>query len=153
MQAYASGNFDCVEDITSITAPTQDVLHLIDDRLATTMYSIQSTILASPLMLSCDKLLNIPLIAERQTINCNRETLVNEALLINNQPCINYGDFVAQQVLKYDQKIKGKLAIKTSGPFKIVHIHMISTFTIQLQVSLMEQIHICHTIPYKISLV
>ncbi len=35
--------------------------------------------------------------------------------------------FVGQWLLKYDQTIKGKLAIKTSSPFEIVCIHVNGT--------------------------
>ncbi len=39
-------------------------------------------------------LLNNPLIAEWQTITCNREALVNDALLKSNQKHINYDYFL-----------------------------------------------------------
>ncbi len=116
----------------------QDVLHLVDDGLATTMYSMRSTIstvlMASPgaLAFSRDMLLNVPLIADWQTITRNREALVNDALLKNNQRRINYDHYIGQQVLKYDNTIKGKLTVKTSGPFEIVRIHVNGTVTIQL---------------------
>ncbi len=95
----------------------QDVLHLVDDGLATTMYLMRSTIStvlkASPgaLAFSQDMLLNVPLIADWQTITRNRETLVNDALLKNNQRRINYDYYIGQRVLKYDNTIKGKLTV------------------------------------------
>ncbi len=55
-----------------------------------------------------------------------------------NQKVINYDYFVGQQVLKYDQTIMSKLAIKTSGHFEIVCIHLNSIITIQLWVGVME---------------
>ena len=114
----------------------QDVLHLVDDGLATTMYSMRSTIStvlkASPgaLAFSRDMLLNVPLIADWQTITRNREALVNDALLKNNQRRINYDYYIGQQVLKYDNTIKGKLAVKTSGPFEIVCVDVNGMVTI-----------------------
>ncbi len=93
-------------------------------------------------------LLNVPLIADWQTISCNGETLVNDALLKNNQRRINYDYYIGQQVLKYDNTINGKLTIKTSGPFEIVCVHVNGTVTIQLQAGVTEQINIRRTIPY-----
>ncbi len=116
----------------------QDVLHLVDDRLATTMHLMRATISMklkeSPgaLAFSCDMLLNVPLIADWQIITLNREALVNKALLKNNQQLINYDYYVRQHVLKYDNTIKDKLAIKTSGPFEIVCVHVNGMVTIQL---------------------
>ena len=132
----------------------QDVLHLVDDGLATTMYLMRSTIStvlkASPgaLAFSRDMLLNVPLIADWQTITRNREALVNDALLKNNQRRINYDYYIGQQVLKYDNTIKGKLTVKTSGPFEIVRVHVNGTVTIQLRAGVTERINIRRTIPY-----
>ncbi len=112
------------------------------------MYSMRSTIStvlkASPgaLAFSCDMLLNVPVIADWQTITRNREALVNDAQRIN------YDYYIGQQVLKYDNTIKGKLTVKTSGPFEIVRVHVNGTVTIQLQVSVTKQINICRTILY-----
>ncbi len=132
----------------------QDVLHLVDDGLATTIYLMRSTISmvlkASPgaLVFSHDMLLNVPLIADWQTITHNRETLINNMLLKNNQWRINYDYYIGQQVLKYDNTIKGKLAIKTSGPFEIVRVHVNGTATIQLWVGVTKRINTLCTIPY-----
>ncbi len=115
----------------------QDVLHLVDNGLATTMHLMRSTISkvlkTSPgaLAFSWDMLLNVPLIAEWQTITRNRKALVNDANLKNNQWCINYDYYIGQHVLKYDNTIKGKLDVKTSVPFEIVHVHINGTVTIQ----------------------
>ncbi len=81
-------------------------------------------------------------------ITRNREALVNDALLKNNQRHINYDYYVRQQVLKYDNTIKGKLTVKTSGPFVIVRVHVNGTVTIQLRAGVTERINIHCTIPY-----
>ncbi len=93
--------------------------------------------------------LNVPLIADWQTITCNQEAVVNDALLKNNQRRINYDHYVGRQVLKYDNTIKGKLAVKTSGPFEIVQVHVNGMITIQLRVGVTEQINIRPTIHYR----
>ncbi len=49
--------------------------------------------------------------------------------------------------------LKGKLAVSTSGPFEIVHVHVNGTITIQLQPGVMEQINIFWIIPFKDPLV
>ncbi len=133
----------------------QDVLHLLDDGLATTMHSMRSTIstvlkaIPGALAFSCDILCYAPLIAGWQAITCNREALVNNALLKNTQPHINYDYYIGQNILKYNNTIKGKLAVKTSCPFEIVHVHVNGAVTIQLQASVTEQINICCTTPYQ----
>ncbi len=49
--------------------------------------------------------------------------------------------------------VKRKLAVKTSGPFTIVHVHINGTITIQLRLSVTEHINLCCTIPYDESLI
>ncbi len=44
-------------------------------------------------------------------------------------------------------------AITPSCPFEIVHIDVNAVVTIHLCASVTKQINICHTIPYKVSLV
>ncbi len=126
---YASDNGNCVKDTTPMTTPQtpQDVLHLFFDRLATTMYLMRSTISTvlkgSPqaLAFSCDMLLNILLIAEWQTITPNREALVNDALLKNNQRCINYIILLDKESLNMITQPKGNFTFKTSSPFEWYH--------------------------------
>ncbi len=137
----------------------QDVLHLVDGGIATTVYlmrSTMSTILkANPgaLLFSYEMVLNIPLIAEWQNITHNREALVNNALLKSNQQCINHDYFAEQQVMKYIKTIKGNLAVKTFRPLESVCGHANGNITIQLRLGVTEQINICYTIPYKDCLV
>ncbi len=63
---------------------------------------------------------------------------MNDALLKNNQWRIDYDYYIGQCILKYDNTISGKLAIKTSGPFEIVGVHLNSVVTIQIQVGVTE---------------
>ncbi len=109
----------------------------MDDGLATTMHSMRAMISivlkASPgsLAFSCNTLLNVPLIAEWTSITCNQEALMNDAVLKSNQGHISYYYCVSQQVLKYNNTIKGRLTVKTSGPFDIVQVHNNGVVTIQ----------------------
>ncbi len=104
--------------LSQLPQTPQDVLHLVNDGLATTMHSMCSTLStslkASPgaLAFSQDMLLNVPLIAEWQTISPNREALVNKALIKSNQDRINYDYSVGQCVLKYDYTVKENLQSK-----------------------------------------
>ncbi len=133
----------------------KDVLHLVNNGCSTTKHSMHSTISTTlkarpgaPAFFQ-DMLLNIPFIAEWQTIFCNQEALVNNALIKTNQQHINYDYLVGQCVLKYDQTVKGKLTIKISVPFPVVHVNVNSTIIIQLRLGVTECIYIHHTIPYN----
>ncbi len=66
MCIYASYNENCAEDMQTL----QDILHLVDNSLEITMYTIRSTISKVPtanlgfLAVPSDILLNVPLIME-----------------------------------------------------------------------------------------
>ena len=77
-------------------------------------------------------LLNVHFIADWQAIQKHREQLVNKALLKSNQKRANYDYHVGQKILKYDNSITGKLALKTTGPFEITCVHTNSMVTIAL---------------------
>ncbi len=68
----------------------------MDDALATAMHALQSTVStmlqATPggLAFSLDMFLNIPLLADWQTILAQREQLVHDALLCTNKKQINF---------------------------------------------------------------
>ncbi len=76
-------------------------------------------------------------------------SISENSLLKTNHRHFNYDDFVGQQVLKYDNTIKGKLVVKTSSPFANVCVHVNGTISVQFQVSVTEQMNIHCTIPYK----
>ncbi len=101
------------------------------------MRSTISTVLkASPgaLVFSFDELLNTPLTVEWQTITHNREELVNDVCTINKQSMTHQLWFCFRAMSsEYNNTIKGRLAVKTCGPFEIVHVHMNGTTTIQLR--------------------
>ncbi len=137
----ASCNGNCVESTTPImTAPntTRNLASCwcwnVNNDIFNESYYLNGTkICAGALSKFCDMLLNVPLVAEWKQIIHNRGALVNNFLLKSNQWCINYYYFVGQQVLKYENTIKGKLEVKTSSPFEIVCICVNGTITIQLR--------------------
>ncbi len=95
---------------------------LVNDALATAMHPLRSTVStmlqATPggLTLSQFMFLDIPLLADWQTILAWREQLVNDALLCANKKHINFDYQIGQKVLKYDKTLYGKLKPKTTGP-------------------------------------
>ncbi len=149
----------CLRPYSCLPQTPQDVLHLVDEGLATTMHSMRSTISTTLkasrgiLAFSQDMLLNVSFIAKWQIIPHNRKALVNNALIKTNRCHINYVYSVGQHVLKYDHTVKGKLAVKTSSPFTIVHVYINGTITIQLRLGVTEHINICCTISYNEPLV
>ena len=94
-------------------------------------------------------LLNVPLIADWKAIQKHREQLVNKALLKSNQKRINYDCCVEQKILKYDNSIVGKLELKMTGPFEILHVHTNGMVTILLHPGTSERINVQRAIPHR----
>jgi hypothetical protein len=117
-----------------------------------TMHAMQagvhSTLGSSPgnLVFNRDMFLNIPLIADWHAITQRQEHLIHENLMRENQKRRGY-DYTPQQlVLKIKWKPK-KLGERTSGPYKIVQVHVNWTVTIQLRPGLTDRINMAnHTI-------
>ncbi len=82
------------------------------------LYSLQAT--PGGLEFSQDMFLNIPLLADWQTVLTQRGQLVNATLLCANKNCINFDYQIDQKVLKYDKMLYGKLKPKTTQPFGIL---------------------------------
>ncbi len=86
MCIYASYNENCAEDMQTL----QKTLHLVDNSLEITMYTVRSTISKVPtaslgsLAVPSDVLLNVPLILEWQIIAWNWEVFVINAMLKPN---------------------------------------------------------------------
>ncbi len=103
---------------------------------------VHSTLGSSPgnLLFNRDMFLNIHLIADWHTITQRREHLINEKLMRENQNRRGYNYAPQQMVLekKWKPKISGK---QTSGPYKIVQVHVNGTVTIQLRPGLTERIN------------
>jgi hypothetical protein len=62
------------------------------------------------------------------------------------QKCCDY--MPNQKVLKKRHKTS-KLGQRTSGPYKIIQIHVNGTLTLELKPGISERIHIHRVIPYK----
>jgi hypothetical protein len=111
---------------------------------------VHSTLGSSPgnLLFNRDMFLNIHLIADWHAITQRRDHLIHEKLMRENQIRRGYNYAPQQMVLKKKWKPK-KLGERTSGPYKIVQVHVNGTVTIQLRPDLTERINIRQIIPYK----
>jgi hypothetical protein len=137
--------------------PPQNVANAaqyVDEALSIAMHAMQagvhSTLGSSPgnLVFNRDMFLNIPLIADWHAITERREHLIHENLMRENQKKRGYVYAPQQLVLKKKWKPK-KLGERTSGPYKIVQVHVNGTVTIKLRPGLTERINIRQIIPYK----
>jgi len=112
--------------------------------------TIATTIGSTPeaLAFSRDMFLNIPLIADWQSITQRREHHVNENLRRANAKRRRYDYATGQQVLKkvHDPT---KLGVRTSGPYKVLRVHVNGTVTIMLKPGVTERINIRRLIPYR----
>jgi len=120
---------------------------IIDSALATVMHAMRTivaiTLGSTPgaLALSRDMFLNVPLVADSQTIAQNREQFINENLSRANTRRRQYDYAPNQQVLKkvHDPT---KLRVRTTGPFTILRVHVNGTITLQLRPGVTDRINI-----------
>ena len=92
--------------------------------------------------------LNVPLVADWQTIARKREQHVNENLRRANQKRRQYDYAAGEQVLK---KVHNptSLGVRTNGPYTIERVHVNGTLTIQLRQGVTERINIRRIVPYR----
>ena len=105
--------------------------------------TIATTIGSTPgsLTFSRDMFLNIPLIADWQSIAQRREHFINENLRRENAWCRQYDYVPGQKILK---KVHNptKLGVRTSGPYTVLRTHVNGTVTINLRPGVSERINI-----------
>jgi transposase InsO family protein len=137
--------------------PPQNALQagaLIDSALATTMHatraSIHRTLRTTPgaLVFQRDMFLNIPLIANLQTIRDRRQVLINENLRRQNLKRRSF-DYTAGQSVMVKVPSPGKLDQRVTGPFLIHQVHNNGTLTIQRNPHVRERINVRRLIPYR----
>jgi hypothetical protein len=126
---------------------TANAVQYVDKALSIAMHAMQagihSTLGSSPgnFVFNRDMFLNIPLIADWHAITQRQEHLIHENLMRKKQKRRGY-DYAPQQlVLKKKWKPK-KLGKRTSGPYKIIQVHVNGTVTIQLRPGLTERTNI-----------
>src|SRR6056300_956309 len=127
---------------------------IIDEALATAMHAMRTTVattLGSPpgaLAFGRDMFLNVPLVADWQTIASRREQLVNANLMRANQRRRHYDYAEGQQVLKIVHD-PTKLGVRTTGPFTIERVHINGNLTIRLREGVTERVDILRVRPYN----
>jgi hypothetical protein len=111
---------------------------------------VHSTLGSSPdnHVFNRDMFLNIHSIADWHPITQRREHLLHENLMREYQKRRGYNYAPQQMVLEKKWKPK-KLGKRSSGPYKIVQVHVNGTVTIQLRPGLTERINIRQIIPNK----
>jgi hypothetical protein len=132
---------------------------IINTALATASYALRAAVLQvhctlsiSPgaLVFRCDMFLDIPLLADLETIRNKRQVLIDENLCRQNLKRRSFDYQVGQQVLILNSDIHPAKLDPTSveGPFPIVQVHTNSTVTIQRSAVITERINIRRLRPF-----
>ena len=94
--------------------------------------------------------LNVPLVADWQTISRKREHHVKQNLRKANAKRRSFDYAKGRQVLKKVHNTK-KLGVRTTGPYPIQRVHVNVNFTIELRPGLLERINIRQLVPYYLN--
>ena len=128
---------------------------IIDNALATAMHATRTAASHSlggntpgSLAFKRDMFLNIPLIADLQTIRDRRQTLIDENLRRQNERRRGFDYQVGQQVL-LRQNDSNKLGRRTIGPYAIVAVHTNGNVTIRRTPHVTERINVRRVMPYR----
>ena len=137
--------------------PAQNMLQanqIVDNALSTTMHAIRcamhNALGMSPgaFVFQRDMFLNIPLIANLQTIQDKRQVLINENLRRQNLKRRSFDYAINQEVLIKVPNPR-KLDDKAEGPYLITQVHANGTLTIRRTEHVTERINIRRVIPYR----
>jgi transposase InsO family protein len=149
-----AGNILRTLELTHPPQTLQEAQLLVDSALATTMHAcrtaIHTTLKVSPgaFIFQRDMFLDIPIIANLQTIQERRQVLVNENLRRQNLKRRSYDYQVDQEVLVKVPN-PSKLQDRAEGPFRIQQVHVNGTLTIQRAPHGTERITIRRVLPYR----
>ena len=110
---------------------------------------MHGTFKASPgfLAFGQDMILDIPVIADWEFIQKNRQQLIYQHLIDTNRKRFSHDYHIGDQVLKLNYK-PDKLAPRATGPYCIKTVHTNGTVTICLDPIMIEHISIHHIKPY-----
>ena len=105
---------------------------------------------ASPggLVFRRDMFVDVPLLADFITLHENRQQLIDENLIRQNNKRIEYHYRVGDSVL-IKAKSPSKLQDKAIRPFQIVQVYTNGTVEVQRRLGVTERINIHRLIPYK----
>jgi hypothetical protein len=141
-------------ELTHPPQTLQEAQVLLDSALATTMHAcrtaIHTTLKMSPVafVFQGDMFLDIPIIADLQTIQERQQVLINKKLRGENLKRRSYNYQINQEVLV---KIPNptKLHDRAEGPFRIQQVHVNGTLTIQRAPHITKCINIGRLLPYQ----
>ena len=112
--------------------------------------TVTTTLSSAPgsLAFARNMFLNVPLVADWQTIARKREQHVNENLRRANQKRRQYDYAAGEQVLK---KVHNptSLGVRTMGPYAIERVHVNGNLTLQLRQGVTERVNIRRVLPYR----
>ena len=137
--------------------PPQDMVqahNILDSALASTMHAtrcaMHNALGMSPgaFVFQRDMFLNIPLIANLQTIQDKRQVLIDENLRRQNLKRRSFDYAINQEVLIKVPKPR-KLDDKAEGPYTITQVHVNGTITLRRSEHVTERINIRRIIPYR----
>jgi hypothetical protein len=138
------------------THPPQNALQagaLIDSALATTMHATRASVhralptTPGALAFQRDMFLNIPLIANLQTIRDRRQVLIDKKLRRQNIKRRSFDHAIGQGIM-VEVPNPGKLDQRTTGPFPIRQVHANGTLTIQRSPHVQERINVRGVTPH-----
>jgi hypothetical protein len=141
-------------ELTTPPQTLQEAQLLVDSALATTMHAtrtaIHTTLRVSPgaFVFQRDMFLDIPIIANLQTIRDRRQVLINENLRRQNLKRRSF-DYQPQQEVLVRIPNPTKLQDRAEGPYTIQQVHTNGTLTIQRAPHVTERINIRRVIPYR----
>eukprot|EP00804_Cyclotella_cryptica_P009095 CCRYP_003175-RB/>CCRYP_003175-RB protein AED:0.38 eAED:0.38 QI:0/0/0/1/0/0/2/0/302 len=127
---------------------------IVDDALATAMHAMQTTVATTlgsapgSLAFARDMFLNVPLIADWQSIARLREHHVNENLRRANRKRYQFDYAPGQQVLKKVHNTT-KLGVRMDRTYTIERVHVNGNLTITLRPGVTERINIRRVLPYR----
>jgi hypothetical protein len=131
-----------------------DANQLVDTAIANAVFasraSLHSTLKTTPggLAFHRDMIMDIPLIADLQTIQEHRQQLIDNRLIAANRKRFAYDYAIGDEVLKLVYQ-PNKLAPRAIGPFRIERVHTNGTLTIRLSPLVIERISLRRVKPYR----
>ena len=132
-----------------------NVNDIIDNALATVTHTLRSAISRSLNFNSPGELafrrhmfLNLPLQADLQALQQNRQLLVDKNLMSANNRRLNY-DYQPGQMVYMKTVSPTKLGERSEGPFQIVHVHTNGTVTIRRNEYVTERVNIRRVFPTR----
>ena len=127
---------------------------IVDNALATAMHALRTAVSRSlgnhspgEIAFHRHMLLNLPLLADLQTLHEKRTEIVRKNLEVANRRRIRYDYQPGERIaVKQDHS---KLGIRTSGPYRITQVHTNGTVTIERRPGVTERINIRRILPMR----